>query len=140
MDFIVVKAVSARYYSYFDQQDCDSDAVTVRKHPLSASDNYILDIPAMLKQRSYGSLTELLSGQVSGINVFSDGRVASVGGPNSIQGNREPLVVVDRVEIGGLSEANNIVNVYAINTIEILKSGAGYGTRGSGGVILITTK
>ena len=140
MDFIMVKAVSARYYSYFNQQDGDDDAVIVRKLPLSASEHLILDVPEMLKQRSYSSLIELLRGQVSGINVSPEGQVTPVGGPNSIINQREPLVLMDGVDMGTLSAANSMVSVYDVKTIEIRKNGAGYGVRGAGGVILIRTQ
>jgi hypothetical protein len=140
MDYIVVKAASSKYYSYFNQQDGESSGVTVWKSPLSANENVILDVQDMLKQRSYGSLIELLRGQVSGINISSEGSVAPVGGPNSISSTKEPLVVVDGVPVGTLSEANSMVNIYAIKFIEIKKNATSYGVRGAGGVIEISTK
>ena len=140
MDLIVVKAVSSKFYSYFDEQQGENNSSTVQKVPLSADDNLILDVPAMLKQQSYSSLVELLRGQVSGIDISSDGRVAPVRGPNSISNQREPLVVLDDVVLGTLAEANSLVSIYAIKTIEIQKSATRYGVRGSGGVILISSQ
>jgi len=140
MDFIVVKAVSSKYYSYFDQEDGESSGTTVKKEPFSVDDHLILDVPAMLKQQSFSSLVELLRGQVSGIDISSDGSVAPVRGPNSILNQREPLVVMDEVVLGTLAEANTMVNIYTIKTIEILKSATKYGVRGAGGVIVISTR
>ena len=142
MDYIVVKAISARFYSYFDRQngDDDNNSVTVRKLPMSANDNIVMDVPSMLKQRSYGSLVELLSGQVAGLNISSDGRVAPMGGPNSINNTREPLVVLDGIEIGTLANANSMVSIHSIKTIEVQKNASGYGVRGASGVIVIKTQ
>jgi len=140
MDFIIVKALSAKYYSYFDQQDEDNNAMTVTKLPLSTTDNLILDVPSLLKQKTYASLVELLRDHAIGITVSPSGSVAPVRGPNSIQGTKEPLVVVDGVEVGIIAEANNMVSIYSIKNIEINRNGAGYGTRGAGGVILIKTQ
>ena len=140
MDLIVVKAVSSKFYSYFDEQQGENNSSTVQKVPLSADDNLILDVPAMLKQQSYSSLVELLRGQVSGIDISSDGRVAPVRGPNSINNTIEPLVILDGVALGSLSAANSLVSIYAIKTIEIQKSATRYGVRGSGGVILISSQ
>lgn len=91
------------------------------------------------------SAEQLLSGKVAGLTVSKQG-----GSPNSnatirLRGlttfgaNTEPLIVIDGI-IGG-SIAN--VDPNDIASIDVLKdasAGAIYGTRGSSGVIIITTK
>ncbi|WP_273568194.1 SusC/RagA family TonB-linked outer membrane protein [Maribacter halichondriae] len=89
--------------------------------------------------------TQLLQGKVAGMTIVNKG-----GDPNSnatirlrglstIGGNQEPLVVIDGVLGGSLNnvDPNDIAN------ITVLKDGSAaaiYGTRGSSGVILVTTK
>ncbi len=89
---------------------------------------------------------DLINGKIAGLNIIrSDG-----GDPNGnisiqLRGNTtmsagaEPLVVIDNV-IGGSLET---VNPEEIKSIDVLKDGSAaaiYGTRGTNGVILITTK
>ncbi len=80
------------------------------------------------------------------------GNVMFIRGINSINGNTQPLVVVDGVilDLQEKSEAlhmgmyNNILSSIDVNDIEdvkLLKSGTSiYGTRAANGVILITTR
>lgn len=89
--------------------------------------------------------TQLLQGKVAGLTVYNKG-----GNPNSnatirlrgistVGGNTEPLVVID----GVLGQSLNNVDPADIENITVLKDGSAaaiYGTRGSSGVILVTTK
>lgn len=70
------------------------------------------------------------------------GSTIRIRGGNSIQGNNEPLYVIDGFIVGTGFNLNNI-NVNDIESIEVLKDATSisiYGTRGANGVILITTK
>lgn len=91
---------------------------------------------------------QLLQGRSAGVNVTSvsgsPGARASIRirGGNSVQGDNEPLYVIDGFIAGTGFNLNNI-NVNDIESIDILKDGSAislYGTRGANGVILITTK
>ena len=91
---------------------------------------------------------QLLQGRAPGVNVTSvsgaPGARASIRirGGNSIQGDNEPLYVIDGFIAGTNFNLNNI-NVNDIESIDILKDASAisiYGTRGANGVILITTK
>ena len=89
--------------------------------------------------------TQLLQGKVAGLTVYNKG-----GNPNSsatirlrgistVGGNTEPLVVID----GVLGQSLSNVDPADIENITVLKDGSAaaiYGTRGSSGVILVTTK
>ena len=86
-----------------------------------------------------------LQGQVAGVNVTSssgqpgDNAQILIRGINSVFGSNEPLYVVDGIPQDG----NPQLSVAEIETIDVLKDAASaaiYGTRGSAGVILITTK
>jgi TonB-linked SusC/RagA family outer membrane protein len=87
-----------------------------------------------------------LQGSTPGLNVSQGssvpGRAASVTirGTNSINANADPLYVLDGVIFFG---STNDINPSDIESIEVLKDASAvaiYGTRGSNGVILITTK
>ena len=88
---------------------------------------------------------QLLQGKVAGLSVYNKGGdpnssgVVRLRGLSTIGGNQEPLVVID----GVLGQTLNNVDPSDIANITVLKDGSAaaiYGTRGSSGVILVTTK
>ncbi|MFK7812897.1 MAG: SusC/RagA family TonB-linked outer membrane protein [Maribacter sp.] len=91
------------------------------------------------------SPSQLLQGKVAGLSVYNKGGdpnqngVVRLRGLSTIGGNAEPLVVID----GVLGQSLNNVDPADIANITVLKDGSAaaiYGTRGSSGVILVTTK
>lgn len=102
------------------------------------------------------SVDKQLAGRATGVNVVnSSGQVNAparirIRGWNSVTQNVGPLIVVDGTPIltGNNSLASNSnalgdINPNDIERIDVLKDGAStaiFGSRGSGGVILITTK
>lgn len=109
------------------------------------------------------SMEEGLRGRMSGVNVISNdgapggGISIQIRGSNSFQGSTEPLYVIDGVPMGdsnddtinfeessaGYNNALSSLNPNDIASIEILKDASAtaiYGSRGSNGVVLITTK
>jgi TonB-linked SusC/RagA family outer membrane protein len=87
-----------------------------------------------------------VEGSVAGFTVtqtsFTPGATATlqVRGLNSIKASTTPLIVLDGVPFPG---STNDINPNDIESIEILKDASAtaiYGTRGSSGVLLITTK
>ncbi|WP_175550001.1 TonB-dependent receptor [Mariniphaga anaerophila] len=102
----------------------------------------------MLENIPAARVEQMLQGRVAGIQVTQvDGSPGAaslirVRGGNSIQGDNDPLYVVDGYIMGIGYNLNNI-NTSDIQSIEVLKDAtaiAVYGTRGSNGVVLITTK
>jgi TonB-dependent SusC/RagA subfamily outer membrane receptor len=94
-------------------------------------------------KRPITQLSQALQGTASGIAVTSasgqpgQGPRVYIRGANSITGNTEPLYVTD----GNIGAAPDDPN--DVESIEILKDAAStaiYGSRGSNGVVLITTK
>ncbi len=88
---------------------------------------------------------QLLQGKVSGMTISKPGGdpngdyTIRLRGLSSIGANSSPLVVIDGVPGASMSS----VDPNDIKSIDVLKdasSSAIYGTRGSGGVIIITTK
>ena len=88
----------------------------------------------------------LLQGQAAGLSVQSssgrlgDGPSILVRGMSSISAGTSPLYIIDGVPIVG---SMTMINQTDIESIEVLKDAAAtsiYGSRGSNGVILITSK
>jgi len=99
---------------------------------------------AEISKRPLTRIEQALQGTVSGVSVISpngqpgQGLRIKVRGANSITGGTDPLFVIDG-NIGGGSD----VNVNDVESIEVLKDAAStaiYGSRGTNGVVLITTK
>jgi len=89
--------------------------------------------------------TQLLQGKVAGLQVYNRGgdpnrsSVIRMRGISTVGSNVEPLVVIDGVI--GASLAN--IDPNDIESMDVLKDGSAaaiYGTRGSSGVIIVTTK
>ncbi len=100
-----------------------------------------------LRDAPVTSIDQALQGRVAGAEIMSTsgdpGATTSIRirGSRSITASNEPLIVVDGV-MDAVSDLNDI-NPADIESISILKdasSTAIYGSRGSNGVILITTK
>lgn len=89
---------------------------------------------------------DLVQGKVAGLNVTrtqgsnpNSGTSIQLRGMASIKGGNVPLVVIDGIPGGNL----DLVKQGDIESIDVLKDGSAaaiYGTRGNGGVILVTTK
>ena len=89
--------------------------------------------------------TQLLAGKVAGLSVYNRGgdpntnATMRLRGISTVGANTEPLVVIDGVIGASLSN----VDPNDIESINVLKDGSAaaiYGSRGSSGVILVTTK
>jgi len=96
------------------------------------------DNPAM-------SLADYLK-RVPGVHVSQNNgnTMVLVRGNNSLDGQREPLFIVNGVNVGfGYENAEPLVAITDIESVQVLKSGqetAAYGMQGSNGVIIIKTK
>lgn len=94
------------------------------------------------KDRSVGSVTEMLQGQIAGVTVINESGDPTATPSIRLRGrssfnNEGPLTVVDgTIYNGGPLDPNDI------ESIDVLKDSyaAIYGARAAGGVILITTK
>lgn len=95
-----------------------------------------------VKDRSVGSVTEMLQGQIAGVTVLNEGGDPTSGPSIRLRGqssfnNEGPLVVVDGTIYNG-----GPIDPSDIESIDVLKDSyaAIYGAKAAGGVILITTK
>src|SRR5690606_10934273 len=92
------------------------------------------------------SPVDLVQGKVAGLNVTrtqgsnpNSGTSIQLRGMASIKGTNTPLIVIDGIPGGNL----DLIKQGDIESIDVLKDGSAaaiYGTRGNGGVILVTTK
>ncbi len=98
-----------------------------------------------IENRPITRVEQALQGQMAGVSVRSTSGApgsditVSVRGVASINGESTPLYVVDGVPIDNLSG----INPSDIKSIDVLKDAASaaiYGSRGSNGVVLVTTK
>ncbi|UZR98826.1 SusC/RagA family TonB-linked outer membrane protein [Chondrinema litorale] len=115
--------------------------------------------PENVTERPLNKVDQVLVGQLAGVRVKQTSGLPGKGfsiqvrGTGSINANNEPLYVVDGFPLeassqsssGGFSNGNplNNLNPNDIESIQVLKDAASasiYGSRGSNGVVLITTK
>ena len=96
-------------------------------------------------QGSISDASQLLQGKVAGLQIYNRGgnpnaaATIRLRGISTVGSNAQPLIVIDGVL--GASLAN--VDPSDIESINVLKDGSAasiYGSRGSSGVILVTTK
>ena len=101
--------------------------------------------PEDIVELSLARVDQALQGRTSGVYVLNtDGSpggktMIRIRGLNSINGGNQPLIVIDGLQGGDLESLNPM----DIQSMEILKDASAtaiYGSRGSNGVILITTK
>ena len=100
------------------------------------------------------SMQDMLQGKIAGVNVNSasgapgDGAQIRIRGGSSLNASNDPLIVIDGMQIDskGIMGTNNplaLVNPNDIESFTVLKDASAtaiYGSRGSNGVIIITTK
>lgn len=99
------------------------------------------------------SVQDLVVGKIAGVNITPStgpggGAGISIRGTSSLSASNDPLIVIDGVPIensgtGGGRNFLNFVNPNDIESLTVLKDASAtaiYGSRASGGVILITTK
>ncbi|HMH24674.1 MAG TPA: TonB-dependent receptor [Puia sp.] len=108
---------------------------------------------ATLQEVPTANFISELKGRTAGVDIVSNSATPGGGGQIRIRGNRsmsltqggsdgldQPLVVLDGIPFGG---SVNDISPDDILTLDILKDASAtaiYGSRGSGGVILITTR
>ena len=100
------------------------------------------------ESRMYSNLEEMLNGRIAGLQLSrrSDGTYSlRVRNAHSFYGDTEPLLIIDGLMYGSTAAADLLTTMSPqdIRRIEVLKDAgatAFYGSRGSNGVVLITTR
>ncbi len=97
---------------------------------------------------------DMMQGKIAGVNVTTSsgapgtGATIRIRGGSSLNASNDPLIVIDGLAmdnqgVKGLSNPLSMVNPSDIETFTVLKDASAtaiYGSRGSNGVIIITTK
>ena len=97
---------------------------------------------------------DMLAGKVAGVNITSNdgapgsGAMIRIRGGSSLNASNDPLIVIDGLAmdndgVKGLSNPLSMINPQDIESFNVLKDASAtaiYGSRGSNGVIIITTK
>ncbi|MBM6992440.1 MAG: TonB-dependent receptor [Prevotella sp.] len=97
---------------------------------------------------------DMISGKIAGVSVTSSsgapgaGSTIRIRGGSSLNASNDPLIVIDGVAmdnngVKGLSNPLSMINPQDIESFNVLKDASAtaiYGSRGSNGVIIITTK
>ena len=101
--------------------------------------------PKDFNKGNINDATQLMQGKVAGLSIYNKGGdpnanpVIRLRGLSTVGSNVQPLVVID----GVLGASLDNIDPNDIESINVLKDGSAaaiYGTRGSSGVILVTTK
>lgn len=116
---------------------------TVKKSSVTAAISKVENIN--LDQIPAGRPESALVGRIAGVNIAQSrarpgaSPSITVRGPGSISASNNPLIVIDGFP-GGSFDNINMNDVQSLEVLKDASSAAIYGSRGSGGVIIITTK
>lgn len=102
----------------------------------------------VLSEKPVTNLNQALQGRVAGVLISNPTRPTDdagikIRGVNTINGSTDPIYVVDGLVMDNSYSGFNAVNINDIASIEVLKDASAtalYGSRGSNGVVVITTK
>ena len=128
---IKIKAVSEGDFSLAEDQQLEDMGFKVIKESYRLEPGEAISGDRLLNL-FYDDIFTALSDLVAGVNlVFDKDGNASI----SIRNNGTPLYVVDDIVVNDLTG----YTIYSVKTVEILKEGEQYGSRGGNGVVRITT-
>jgi TonB-linked SusC/RagA family outer membrane protein len=101
---------------------------------------------ASIQSKSVSNLSQSLAGEAAGVRVINTsgqpGTTATIRirGFGSVNGNRDPLYVLDGVPFSGAVSSINPNDIESVTILKDATATAIYGSRGANGVILLTTK
>ncbi|WP_100616307.1 SusC/RagA family TonB-linked outer membrane protein [Confluentibacter citreus] len=99
-----------------------------------------------IELKNYSNISQSLAGEAAGVTVINTsgqpGNTSTIRirGFGSVNGNRDPLYVIDGVPYSGSLNAINPSDIKSTTILKDATATAIYGSRGANGVILITTK
>lgn len=140
----VINIVMDKKSSYMDEVIVTGYTKTLRKDVTGSIATVDMED---LQKAPVGSFEQALAGRISGVQVTSEsGRPGSpinivIRGVGSISQSNQPLFVIDGFPLE--DPDNNLLDPDNIESITVLKDASAtalYGSRGSNGVIVITTK
>lgn len=99
-----------------------------------------------IENKNFANVSQALAGEVAGVTVINTSgqpgttSTVRIRGFGSVNGNRNPLYVVDGVPFSGSINSINPQDIASTTVLKDATATAIYGARGANGVILITTK
>lgn len=129
---VMMEEVVAIGYAKIKRKDVTGSTVSVSGQELAG-------VPVM-------TAAQALQGKAAGVNIISTSGApgassqVSIRGGSSITGSTKPLYIVDGFEMGNALENVDINDIESIDVLKDASATAIYGSRGSNGIILITTK
>lgn len=99
-----------------------------------------------LKKKNVSNVTQALAGEVAGVRVINtSGQPGSdatirVRGFGSVNGSRDPLIVLDGMQFYGTLASINPEDIQSLTVLKDASATAIYGSRGANGVVVISTK
>lgn len=126
--------------------EINKNKVTAYKdHPSGKKADIRTAPPSSLKMDDldgFTNLAEYMQGRIAGVSVVRNGNSYTVyiRGARSLLFDDSALVIVNGTVVDSFDTANRTIGVRDIKSVEVIKDGAGYGSRGANGVIVITTK
>ena len=102
----------------------------------------------VLSEKPVTTVNEALQGRVAGVNISNptrpgDDASIKIRGINTINSSTDPIYVVDGLVMDNFASGFGSINVNDVASVEVLKDASAtalYGSRGSNGVVVITTK
>lgn len=102
----------------------------------------------VLEEKPVTNVNQALQGRVAGVFISqptrpTDDASIKIRGINTINGSTDPIYVIDGMVMDNSFSGFNAVNLNDVAFIEVLKDASAtalYGSRGSNGVVVITTK
>lgn len=102
----------------------------------------------VLSEKPVTTINEAIQGRVAGVFISKgtrpgDDASIKIRGVNTINTSTDPIYVVDGLVMDNYASGFNSISVNDVASIEVLKDASAtalYGSRGSNGVVLITTK
>jgi TonB-linked SusC/RagA family outer membrane protein len=102
----------------------------------------------VLQEKPVTNINQALQGRVAGVFISQPARPTDdasikIRGINTINGSTDPIYVIDGMVMDNSFSGFNAVNLNDVSSIEVLKDASAtalYGSRGSNGVVVITTK
>lgn len=93
-----------------------------------------------IKKSGARNVADVLRGRVAGLQMTGtgDNTQMTIRGKNSFSSKTEPLFILDGSEVS-FSLVNSL-DIETIESVEVSKTGTGYGVRGANGVIIVKTR
>lgn len=147
-----VKVTGTRPVKVVMKEDTETlDEVVVVGTSMKKSDltGAVVSVGAeVLQEKPVTNVTQALQGRVAGVFISngakpSDDASIKIRGINTINGSTDPIYVIDGMVMDNSYSGFNSVNLNDVASIEVLKDASAtalYGSRGSNGVVIITTK